>query len=601
MKKALSAALAFLMLLSLTAGLDFSAYAATSGDYEYEILEDGTIEISKYFGSDSEITIPSEIDGYSVTSIASGAFAEGGNLKSIEIPSSVASIGAEALVGLASLTDINVNASNEAYASVSGVLYNKDKTELLCYPAGKTASSFEIPNSITKIGYGAFAGSASLANITIPNSVTSIGYGAFANCTSLANITIPNSVTSIGDVAFTSCTSLADITISSNVTSIGYEAFSYCENLSDITIPNSVTSIGIYAFMNCTNLANITIPSSVTSIEFGAFFHCVSLENIIIPSSVTKIDLAFYDCASLTDINVNASNEAYASVNGVLYNKDKTKLLCYPAGKTASFAIPSSVTSIEFGAFSGCTSLENISIPDSVTSIGSEAFSDCTSLKTVTIPNSVTSIGTAAFSDCTSLANITIPNSVTSIGDSVFYGCTGLSDVYYDGAISEWNEISIKNNNEKLTQSTIHCTDGVINCKHSYDNGEVTKNATCTVNGIKTYNCTVCGAAKTETIPATGHKAVTDKAIAATCTKAGKTAGSHCSVCNAVITAQKTVPATGHSYNAGEVTKNATCTVNGIKTYTCTICGETKTETIPATGHKAVTDKAIAATWLDTC
>ena len=619
MKKALSAALAFLMLLSLTAGLDFSAYAATSGDYEYEILEDGTIEISKYFGSDSEITIPSEIDGYSVTSIASGAFAEGGNLKSIEIPSSVASIGAEALVGLASLTDINVNASNEAYASVSGVLYNKDKTELLCYPAGKTASSFEIPNSITKIGYGAFAGSASLANITIPNSVTSIGYGAFANCTSLANITIPNSVTSIGDVAFTSCTSLADITISSNVTSIGYEAFSYCENLSDITIPNSVTSIGIYAFMNCTNLANITIPSSVTSIEFGAFFHCVSLENIIIPSSVTKIDLAFYDCASLTDINVNASNEAYASVNGVLYNKDKTKLLCYPAGKTASFAIPSSVTSIEFGAFSGCTSLENISIPDSVTSIGESAFSDCTSLKTVTIPNSVTSIEHEAFSYCTSLANITIPNSVTSIGseafsycenlsditipnsvtsigDSVFYGCTGLSDVYYDGAISEWNEISIGNNNEKLTQSTIHCTDGVINCKHSYDNGEVTKNATCTVNGIKTYNCTVCGAAKTETIPATGHKAVTDKAIAATCTKAGKTAGSHCSVCNAVITAQKTVPATGHSYNAGKVTKKAACKTAGVKTYTCTVCGATKTETIKATGHKAVTDKAVAAT-----
>ena len=126
---------------------------------------------------------------------------------------------------------------------------------------------------------------------------------------------------------------------------------------------------------------------------------------------------------------------------------------------------------------------------------------------------------------------------------------------------------------------------------HIWDNGKVTKTATCTATGVKTYTCTKCGETKTETIKATGHKAVTDKAVAATCTTAGKTAGSHCSVCNTVITAQKTIPATGHSYDAGKITKAATATATGVKTYTCTKCKATKTETIPALGLKAPTLK----------
>ena len=128
---------------------------------------------------------------------------------------------------------------------------------------------------------------------------------------------------------------------------------------------------------------------------------------------------------------------------------------------------------------------------------------------------------------------------------------------------------------------------------HTYDSGKITKAATCTANGVKTYTCTVCGETKTETIKAIGHKAVTDKALAATCTKAGKTAGSHCSVCNTVITAQKAVPATGHSYDAGKVTKPATATTTGVKTYTCTICGATKTEVLPVTRLQTPTAKAV--------
>jgi hypothetical protein len=131
---------------------------------------------------------------------------------------------------------------------------------------------------------------------------------------------------------------------------------------------------------------------------------------------------------------------------------------------------------------------------------------------------------------------------------------------------------------------------------HSWDNGKVTKAATCTTAGTKTYTCTRCKKTRTETIAATGHKEVKDAAVAATCEKTGKTEGSHCSVCNTVIKAQATVAALGHSWDGGKVTKAATCTTAGTKTYTCTRCKKTRTETIAATGHKAVKDAAVAAT-----
>jgi len=131
---------------------------------------------------------------------------------------------------------------------------------------------------------------------------------------------------------------------------------------------------------------------------------------------------------------------------------------------------------------------------------------------------------------------------------------------------------------------------------HSWDSGKVTKAATCTTAGTKTYTCTRCKKTRTETIAATGHKEVKDAAVAATCETAGKTEGSHCSVCGIVIKAQTTIAALGHSWDGGKVTKAATCTTAGTKTYTCTRCKKTRTETIAATGHKEVKDAAVAAT-----
>ena len=267
------------------------------------------------------------------------------------------------------------------------------------------------------------------------------------------------------------------------VTAIGSSAFSNYTGITSIIIPNSVTSIGSGAFYDCINLSNVILGDRVEDIWHGAFDNNRSLSSVFIPSSVIIIgESVFRDCRNLISIDVCPDNTVYSSLDGILYDKNRSTLVQYPGGKIAGTVIirdeviniynhafenrtdltdiifPNNLISIGDWAFSGCLNLGNVTIPDNVETIGMLAFQNCSGFTNLTIPDSVTSIGQGAFTqnrnitnlrigknvksiggsafqDLSNITNIIIPESVTSIGRDAFFRCYSLNRITFEGSI----------------------------------------------------------------------------------------------------------------------------------------------------------------------
>ncbi len=484
LKKSMAALLTLVFLLALLPAGTMAANVASGscGKYLTWTLDaDGVLTISgtgdmKNYDYESNVPwynrrgeVRTVIISEGVTGIGRSAFYGCSGLTSLTIPASLTSIDVNAFSG-SSLTSFSVASGNPNYISEDGVLFSKDKTKLIKYPTAKQ--------------------------------------GAY---------TIPASVTSIGSYAFYDCSGLTSLNIPSGVTILSYFAFAGCSGLTNVTIPEGVILIEDGAFHGCSGLKSLTIPTSVTHIDGGwTFYGCDGLTSVTILSNA-KIAGCFRNCRGLTSLSVTFDNPFYSSEDGVLFNKDKTELIMYPGGKQGAYTIPSSVTSIESSAFSGCSGLTSLTIPSnvtnigdgafassteyvsiltditvasdnpyyssedgvlfnkdkteliiypggkqgaytippSVTSIGDHAFAWCDSLTSVTIPSGVTSIGNDAFYDCSGLTIVTIPLSVTSIGDFAFYGCSGLKVVFYGGSRDEWNALSLDYTNDSLSDALI--------------------------------------------------------------------------------------------------------------------------------------------------
>lgn len=393
-----------------------------------------------YIGDEAFIDCPlvSVHIGNGVSEIGSSIF-DSRTLEELYVGTSLSNI--EDGLGLSfcfKLTTIVVAAGNPYYLTQDNILYNKDKTRLIF--CGRNATNVVVPNSVNVIGYRAFVLCESLTTVSMGNSVTEIeeaafclceslttinlseslteiGTNVFGGCSALKSIDIPDNIRSIGDGAFEGCKSLENINFGGGIESLDRRAFAGCDALKSVKLPNSVKFMGEGVFQYCKSLESVILSSSVDSIKLYTFMECTSLknidlanvkylgyafrecsslENVEIPASVDSIDASFVRCSNLKSINVDPDNSKYSSKDGVLYTKDMTGLVAYPAGLT-EIKFESSVNRILENAFGLNLNITSLVIPDNVEIIEGFVFSICENLASVTIGKSVKSIGMDCF------------------------------------------------------------------------------------------------------------------------------------------------------------------------------------------------------------
>lgn len=255
--------------------------------------------------------------------------------------------------------------------------------------------------------------------VVIENGVTKIGANAFFFCRECTEVVIADTVTHIGDESFLNM-EIVSIDIPDGVTYIGELAFAWTA-LESVVLPDSITCIGEAAFYMCVDLKDINIPPNIKMIS-GIFDYC-AIESVYIPAAVEEIGYLFGHCDNLKAINVDENNKNFSSVDGVLFNKEKTELYQYPIAKEGSeYTVPEGVEYIGWGAFE-YTTLAEITFPESLKVIDKGAFWPAHNLRSIHLPSKVESIAVDAFSGCTSLAEITVDenNEYFSASDNVLF------------------------------------------------------------------------------------------------------------------------------------------------------------------------------------
>ena len=565
-KRVLSLALCLVLVVGLFSGLTVNASASRLDDLKKEIAEKLIKEKIEQFKEEFEIP---DLDTDAILSSFATAATEGdfgvNNCLHWEVSTGVLSGKTLTISGTGAMPDFD-------------------------FPNGNLAPwwNYEALGMLTS--FGNFKLEGELKKVVIKDGVTNVSDYALFFLPAATQVTLPESVTRIGRYGIAMCSKLTGMSIPKGVAGIG--DFGLAGNgLTAITLPDGLQSLGRGAFDSCASLTNTTLPAAITAVPGKCFADCTKLLNVKYAGTVTAIgDLAFESCKALT-----------------------------------AAPIPETVTAIDKAAFTGCTALTDVTIPAGVSTIPEDCFRGCTALADIDLPGTVTHVGHNAFTGCTALKDVRCYGAAPAVepGNSEAHSFEPATvTIHYNPAMNwtldadgKWQGYAVSDKGACLhtdygtTERTVPATCGKAgrvdticsNCgevvstrelpptgAHVWGNGVVTTAPTETTPGVRTYTCTVCSQTRTEAIPATGaHDYQFTKNVAPACTDGGYDLYT-CSGCGATERRNLT-DAAGHKWDGGTVTTAPTETTPGVRTFTCTVCGDIREETIPATGASTCT------------
>ena len=505
-----------------------------------------------------------------------------GELKKVVIKDGVTNVSNYALFFLPAATQITLPESVTSIgrygialcSKLNGISLPKAMTAIGDFGlAGNSFTAVSLPDGLQTLGRGAFDACASLSGMTLPAAITAVPAKCFDDCTKLLTVDYKGEVTAIGERAFEGCKSLTKAPIPATVTELGASAFNGCVALTEVTLPAGVTAVPDACFQDCTALAEMKLPATVTSVGHNAFTGCKALTDVYCygaPPTVQPGGAAEHSFEpAIVTIHYNPAMNWTLDTDGTWQGyKVSSKGACLHTGYGTTETTVSATCGADGRIDTICSNCGEVIATKVIPATGAHTWDNG---KVTTEPTEKDS-GVMTYT-CV-ICGMTKTSPIPATGEHTFVFTKNIAPA----CTTEGYDLYTCSGCGATEKRNVKPALG-----HKWDDGKVTTEPTEKDPGVMTYTCAVCGATKTEIIPATGaHTFVFTKAVAPTCTEAGYDLYT-CRDCGA-SEKRNAKPALGHKWDSGTVTAEPTEKDPGTMTYTCTICSQTKTEVIPATG-----------------